>query len=484
MDSVDLQTLCCPDCGEGFAFTAVRQPQAPEYSRAYGLLKCHCFQYPVVDSVAILTKGHVGILAGHGFMAGEFESKGPEVAEVARLVAAGRGAEALIRCLAFTPRIELLDRLPGWRFWHTGVVPALGRRWIERRVGRMLAGDRRKISAEDWFEHFFGNATATDPSLLPYYRNRFVLPRTLAALAVLRTLPTSSKPLLDLACGLGPFGHYLTQRRNATRLIGLDFNFYLAWGQKHLIAPRGTFVCADGNQRLPFKDDALSGALCSDAFAYFRNKASVLGELKRCAPDKPVILTRVSNKTAFPKDGDALDAQGYLDLVPPGQARAFSEYALVRHYLGRRNPLASDVTDPAELQWDKWLTFVINGDRLRDVRVEASDEWPHETGELTLNPLFARTRLADGQLSCRFEFPTIWFAYQNGDMYSYHGHGSTCRSDIEVRARADRRDGEVRQLIERFVLIGLPKRYLRSQLERSADAGSVAASVSHATASS
>jgi SAM-dependent methyltransferase len=473
MDAVDLQVLRCPDCEEGFTFAPVKQPQTGGHSGTYGLLQCRCFEYPVLDSVAIITKGQVGILAGHGFRAGEFDSTGPAVADVAKLVAEGHGLEALVRCLAFTPRLEFLDRLPGWRLWHTGAVPALGRRWIERRVGRMLAGDHGGLSAEDWFEYFFGNQTATDASLLPYYRNRFVLPRTLAALAVLRTLPSGEKPVLDLACGLGPFGHYLTERAGPTRVIGLDFNFYLAWGQKHLIAPKGTFVCADAH-RLPFKDDTLAGVLCSDAFGHFRDKARVLDELQRCARKQPVILTRVGNRTAFPKDGDDLDAEGYLKLMPAGHTRVFSEYALLHDYLARRNPLASDATDPEELQWDKWLTFVVNGKHLGDVRIQASGEWPHETGELTFNPVFERVRAGDGQVSCRFEFPTIWFAYQNADMYSYHGHGLKCRSDIEQRARADRRGAEVRELVERFILIGLPKRYLRSQLDRSRAGSSVA----------
>ncbi len=479
MDSVDLQALSCPDCGNGFDFAPSRQLNTSENSRAYGILRCRCFEYPVVDSVAIITKKQVGILAGHGFRAGELESNGTDVAEIVRLVATGHGLEALIRCLAFTPRLDILERLPGWSMWHTGVVPALGRKWIERRVAKMLAGDRRRLAAEDWFDHFFGKATATDPSLLPYYRNRFALPRALAALAILRTIPASTKPFLDLACGLGPFGHYLTQRHNATRVIGLDFNFYLAWGQKHLIAPQGTFICADGNRTLPFKDGALSGALCSDAFVYFHDKGKVLGELERCAPAKPLVLTRVSNRTAFPKDGEALSASEYVDLVPPGKARAFSEYALVRHYLSRRNPLAVEATDPTELYWDKWLTFVVNGDKLEGIPIDALDEWPHATGELTFNPLFEQTRRPDGTLLCRFEFPTTWFAYQNGDMYGYHGHNTTCSADVEVRARADRSNAEVRQLIDRFILIGLPKRYLRSQLPRSTDASPVVASVSH-----
>ena len=253
----------------------------------------------------------------------------------------------------------------------------------QKRIGRQL-------SAEDWFEFFFGDLTATGPSLLPDYRNRFALPRTLAALSLLRLVPSSDRPVLDLACGFGPFGHYLTQRRNPVAVVGVDFNFYLVWGQKNWIAPSGTFVCADASRRLPFVDDAFSAVLCSDAFIYFRDKPQVLAELNRCAPGKPMILTRVGNKTASPKEADALDPEGYMDLLASGGPRAFSEYALVRQYLARRNPLASEPTDVGDLYWDKWLTFVLNGRSLQDTEIDLKDEWPHEVGELAFNPIFER----------------------------------------------------------------------------------------------
>jgi SAM-dependent methyltransferase/uncharacterized protein YbaR (Trm112 family) len=466
MDPVDLDALQCPDCRVGFAFTPARQPSG-ELPGEHGLLTCQCFTYPLLDGIPIITKGHVGMFPTNPFTGGKIDSAGLDVTDLTRLVSEGRATEALLRCLAYTPRLRVLDGLPGWRFWHRGMIPALGRRWIERRVTRLLRGDRRAHSAEDWFEHFFGSHAPSDASLLPYYRNRFALPRTLAALSILRMLPSSSKPVLDLACGLGPFGHYLTRRRYPAKVIGVDFNFYLVWGQKHFIAPRGMFVCADANNRLPFRDNAFSSVLCSDAFIYFREKAGLLLELNRCAPEEPIILTRVGNKTAFPSEAQALDAPGYMDLFRAGQPRVFSEYALVRHYLARSNPLASTPTAPADLRWDKWLTFLLNGHGLPRGTVDPSDEWPHEVGELTFNPLFHRRPLTDGNVACRFQFPTTWFAYQNADMYAYHGHGLECSSDIEQRGRSNPNDPDVRRAIEHFILIGLPDRYLCSQLRPS-----------------
>lgn len=457
--SFNLSVLSCPDCCEELAYTAA--PTTRGAVGQYGILKCSCFRYPVVDGVPILSKRHVGL---HAFTSGETGSQGPEVEEVSRLVAEGHGHEALIRCLAFTPPFAFLDRLPMWRVWHSDAVRKLLRSRIERRVRRML-NDRTRLCAEDWFEFYFGQVTAADRSLLPYYRNRVVMPRTLAALSLLQLLPSSDKPVLDLACGFGPFAHYLTNRRNATAVIGADFNFYCAWGQKHWIAPKGTFVCADANHpRLPFKDDTFASIFCSDAFIYVEDKPRLLAEFSRCAPAKPIVLARVGNSTASPHEGKQLDAKGYMQLLASGSPKIFSEYALLRNYLSRSNPLKSDPINPGDLTWDKWLTFVLNTQQLDDVTVAQADEWPHEVGELAINPMLKRRALGNGRQRLWFEFPTIWFAYQNGEMYVYHQSSLECADDLVRHAQLDRADAEIRNLIARFVLIGLPKRYLKAQI--------------------
>ncbi len=467
-----IDSLRCPDCEAAFSFTPVSD-EAPasmhskpssirnedQEALGYGLLQCRCFRYPIVDGVPILLKGNIGMFD----QGGSFESKGIAAEEIAALVEQHRGSEALVRCLGFTPHFDLLDKLPGWRLWHSEAIERFGRRRIEARLRAMLGRDRRQLSAEDWFEFYFSGPTASDPNHLPYYRNRLVLPRTLAAFSLLRLLPSADKPVLDIACGYGPFAHYLTKRRNSVPVIGFDFNFYLVWGQKHWIAPEAAFICADGNKRLPFADGTFSAVFCSDAFMYLKDKPGLLAELDRCAPGRPVILSRVGNKTASPREvrGDSHSAEGYVEVLASGQPRIFSEYALVRDYLARRNPLAAHPTDPADLRWDKWLHFVLNGDALR--HADPAPEWPHHVGKLSFNPLFDRTDIKGGRVRLDFRFPTTWFAYQNGDMYGYHGDLIECSADVVERARSGVVDPEVQNLLARFVIIGLPERYLRAQ---------------------
>ena len=463
----------CPDCEAPFAFTAVpsqprrSKPATPSDDRTdqeadrYGLLECRCFRYPVVDGIPILMKGNVGLFD----QGGNFESKGPAVEEIATLVAQGFGAEALVKCLGFTPHFNLLDNLPGWRVWHSETVRAFGRRRVEARLRAMLERDRREMSAEDWFEFYFSGPTASDPNHLPYYRNRIVLPRTLAAFSLLRLLPASDKPVLDIACGYGPFAHYLTKRRNTTPVIGFDYNFYLVWGQKYWIAPDAVFICADGNKRLPFADGTFSAVFCSDAFMYLKDKPGLLADIDRCAPGKPIILSRVGNKTASPREvrGDSHTARGYMELLADGQPRVFNEYALVRDYLARRNPLDAQPIDPADLQWDKWLHFILHSHSLQNAAVDPTLEWPHRVGKLFFSPMFEQAAIGGGKCRLDFKFPTTWFAYQNGDMYAYHGDLIECSSDALRRARAADLDPEVQNLLERFVIIGMPEHYLKAR---------------------
>lgn len=451
--------LRCPECAGAFEYTMYADQGDPEAE--YGVLTCNCFRYPVVDSVPVLLRDIVGQFS---FGTQEVESDGPPVTEVVALIEAGQGSEALVRCLSFSPHFHLLDRLPVWRLWHNRFIDSLGVRWVRKRVRAMLSR-RDTLTAEDLFEFYFGPFGASEPSLLSYYRNRFSIPRTLAALAMLRLIPASEKPVLDMACGFGPFAHMLTQRSQPVDVIGFDFNFYLSWGQKHLIAPRGTFLCADGARRLPFKDDAFSVSVCSDAFTYLPDKQAVVAELNRCTPDRPIVLTRVSNLTARPNTfGDELSPQGYLDLLAGGQPRVFGEYELVRDYLDGRNPFAEPPSDPQRLHWDKWLTLVMNPGQLAAVRIDEGEEIPHGVGRLTINPMYELVDMPDGQVSLQLDFPTIWFAYQNGDMYAYHG--DRLRIDREALNAACNAGGgpQAVELTRKFFLIGLPARYLRSQL--------------------
>jgi SAM-dependent methyltransferase len=337
-------------------------------------------------------------------------------------------------------------------------VPKLTRRRIEKHIRRLIS-DIDSNSAEDWLELYFTQHAGENHALLEYYRHRFVLPRTLAAYSLIELMPANTT-ILDIACGLGPFGHFLSNRPAASSVIGFDFNFYLAWWQRRFMAPSQLFVCADAGQKLPFQDGAFDGVYCSDSFMYIPNQEQLLNECRRCAPNRPLVIARVGNGDAYPKRwGDELNAEGYLDLFGEG-TQVFREIDLVRCYLNRRNPLQQDLDPVSELGYDKWFYVITNVDTTMREFTPGLPA-PHATGRATLNPIFSKTGLGDGRVRFDFEFPSVWFAYQNADMFAYHGDRT--ESDVEVvNSIGDNIDEPaLADLVDKFVVIGLPPKYLR-----------------------
>ena len=69
--------------------------------------------------------------------------------------------------------------------------------------------------------------------------------------------------------------------------------------------------------------------------------------------------------------------------------------------------------------------------------VDPAEEWPHEVGELAFNPIFNRETLPDGRYKLSLQFPSTWFAYQNSDMYGYHGDGVECSPNPPLHNHAN-----------------------------------------------
>lgn len=434
--------LRCPVNGASLRFVPAASGSLP--GAVFGVLVGGAYDYPVLDGVAVLRHGRLDV---QGHVTGEQEVAGPRVDELIDLVRAGQGTEALARLLALPPalavagrRIPGQDRVPGLR---SGLSAA--RRWSVRR--HLEAGSRGTL--EQWIERLHKHSDGVDTELANYFRQRDVLPRQLAALAVLPALARWRGPIVDLACGLGHFSRHLLLAGYA-EVLGVDRTFHQVWLAAHFVAPGGTFVCADANKGLPIADGAAGSVFCSDALHFLDDPKALLREVRRCCPG-PAVFTRVGNLDVEPHEGDERTPEGWSAVFGERPHRVLGERALLRSYLGRERVA---LQEPQPLDGgEKWLTL-ISGPEEALTDLPAQEEWPHAKGKLRFNPIYVHRPLDAGAAQLVFTFPSTWFAFENHLLLDYHAAAATVAASVIADVRAGRRSPEVQTLIDSFVVIG------------------------------
>lgn len=452
-----LERLRCPSCRKAYRYEPLEQAGI---GGIFGLLHCECRAWPVLDSIPILADRRVG---AYEHTTATEESPGPTPDELVAMLRAGRGLEALRECLAIPvalpyrirrlPLMRDLSRQPGFL--------ALGRNLRRLQLRTILGHERQKAKyARNWLATFFGRWSPLHGDLFAYFFHRFCMPRYLAATEVMSLIPRTGKPVLDLACGFGHFAHFLTGSRVAESVVGGDFNFFPMWAARQTIAPEASFVFLDASQPLPFADGVFGAALCSDAFHLIPNKPGVLAEMHRTVDGGPLVFTRVGNHSTLPLEGEELTAAGYLELFGPGNTWLFSEDDLVRDYLSRHTPDLARHVDPESLAHEKYLSAVVWPEGAALPQPQRLAVWPHEIGRLQLNPLYRARRQRDGGVTVELRIPGNWFALQNARLTTYMPFFETISADaIAALHTGGGQTPEIRSLVDRFVLIGLPEHY-------------------------
>lgn len=450
-----LSLLRCPRCRARFTL----ESHATLGDGEFGILRCGCNRYPLVDGIPIILNAPVGMFE---HTTGTAQVTGVSPARLVDLMAEGNHIEALLECLAFPILSPLVRRLLGWRISTSAPVTRFARWICKRRLRSQVLARRGNISAVELFQFFYQPLSPLYRDVGDYFTLRFGQPRHLAALALLEHVPADTKPILDIACGCGHVDHYLTARRDPVPVIGLDMNFFHLWIARHWIAPAGQYVCANASDGLPFHDDSFSGTLCSDAYHLIPNRVHLLQEINRCAARRLTIVTRVGNSAVKPNEGLEKTLTGYLEEIGAADTRALDESTLAQCYLDRRDPLAGAEEDTDWLARRKWLSFVWNLPVGWRTNPSDAHTWPHEIGVLSVNPIYLTTPAADDQVQLRFEFPGIWYAYENHEMLAYHPRQVLLTGAQLDALRNGHRVDSFSELIGQFVLIGMPRRFAPS----------------------
>ena len=442
-------SLRCPYCRGPFDFDECTKP---DMARAeFGLLRCSCSVFPVIDGIPIVMRDALRI---YEHTTGAPETDAVEVDELAELIRRGATQEALLQSLTAFGIPAAWRKALGWRLSRTRIVKQLSEQVAKKRFERQVLAQRDSLNAPDVLEYYYRTDGPLNPDVGHYFIQRLTQPRHLAALSLAAAVAADSKPVVDIACGVGHLAHYFNCRQDRMPVTGVDLNFFQLWIARHFMAPQSHFVCANVNDGLPFKDDCFSATFCSDAYHYIRNYALLLGEVGRCAPGRMVTLTRVGNASVTPNEGFERSLDTYLAEFP-GPVRAFHEAELTKCYLRRSDPFDTDQVTNADLRERKWLSFTWNVPAAhRSIKRDAIK--PHAVGRIGINPIYTRSTSPDGGLRLRFDFPTAWYAYENHRMLEYHPLDAMLSAEQLSELSEWQEHESLRELVDSFVLIGFP----------------------------
>jgi len=352
-------------------------------------------------------------------------------------------------------------------------------RYVDKFTGNIGKRIVRKILRSSYFDQYWTKSAKNvlenekttayeamrvyyqDHELFNYFFYKFGQPRFLTTLNLASIIESPGKPILDLACGQGHLIHFITKKNTKSTIIGLDRNFFQLYLAKKYIAPKGHYICAEADEKLPFKNNTFSNIICADAFHYFQNKVSCTRDLKEIiATDGTIILNRVGNQNVEPNEGTELTPDGYLKLFNSMEVKIAGENSLLDSYLNKQKPNLSDVEDSSHLKNQKWLTIIASNNNQIFKDHGHFEEWPHCIGSLALNPHYAKVGTDnDGDSRYKFTYPTDWYEYENSLLENYAPLEVTISEDLLRSLSEDREDPNIDKYIDKFVVLGFPDNY-------------------------
>jgi hypothetical protein len=409
-----ISQMVCPYCLGRFSVTHSME-ESGEGRINWALLRCRCFEFPVVDGVLLLS-----LAKGYG---GSEEVLAPYVP---------------LQVAAF----EYLraDDLAGLRGWIERHVPLLhrligpqpidylsfskelnARLWPQVEKDLFAWNDYEVLGRRGALKHRRGlvNTLATTRIgygvmrarrwLSPHVWTTFYLTRFVSnELAGLRTRLRNIRingPLLSLCCGHGPFELLLSGRTPKVPVVSIDGQVLNLFVVKRFIAPDSSYICHDLQFALPFEDNVFSEVFSSTCLSEIPSQAHFIRESRR--------VTSESGWTMFDavtpdEDGRVVPTRYYR--VCQNHFASLDDYQKLMvecaggravHFTSVNPPEPHWTDEAAALKSVRSATFVFNAGAASDFQFAGQPGFStEECALLAVNPRY-QVQVEDSKLSGR-----------------------------------------------------------------------------------
>jgi SAM-dependent methyltransferase len=467
-----INQLVCPYCLQKFHVASGAEVKSGRVT--YGLLSCSCFDFPIVDSVLLLT-----LTKGYGGAEEHVQPYNALMAAALHYLRAGDVAGLRGWLKKHIPLVSLL-----WRDDMTYTEFAVAR---NKRVAPYIIRELQKASRFDFIgfsgerkrrqdkglqlrvlETWLGSTAATawrklKPAAIEadFFYSRFTqvdapqMEKLLTSVAV-------DGPILSLCCGHGIFEIIAKWRWPDAEIVSVDGQFLNLLAVQKFFNPTGDFICHDLMLPFPFQDGAFTGSFSSTCLQEIPSRAHFVREkIRSTAPDGWCLFER----PWWPEP--RLKPLREYRFLQNHQTSAADLYELVKSCAGDRKTFSSWYPYDDVTGWSpQWTTEhpaatkpkhsgsmnIVVTTRDLEAKADVPAPAPLALTQLTVNPLYRRDsdnsdsvfRLRwDGALAHEQESETI----------------IGLQKEVRVPKRDLQDDATVRRLFEMGVLVPLPRTF-------------------------
>ncbi len=426
--------LHCPYCGSGFDLEF--QVSTDDGHIRYGILRCACYRYPIIEGIPILR-----------------QCSGPaDTKDVA---------------------VDYLDARQFDKAFHHVFYSASP---IRRPKSRWQRAVERLRPASPSFQEpptFREGVRMHRPSeYATYLIHRTTNNSFLAAIPLLLLLkdlpsqPGSPARMLDLNCGVGHATFLTRLLFPEISVIAADHDFVNLYLARKYLIPGNPCVCLDAELPLPFADNFFSSVLCLDGLHYVRSKRALLKELDRTLEENGLwLFPHLHNALATNvSPGVPLSPAGYQECFAFLPMKLYAESEVLRRFMKEEETDLSKPAVPETLNQSSVLSLVAsrNTNFWRN-HAAIKDRLLQIRSNLTVNPIYRRSGEGDS-LQFRMTWPSPTLERECETVKEFLPE--TCTIDPDLLARLAtgtlRKEDEstVSTLIKSFVLVPLPENYI------------------------
>jgi len=421
-----LELLRCPYCGSIFELSEVIEARGSEIIT--GCLKCECNSFPILEGIPIIFNNSVNKYILKCLINRDIKT--------AFALAINGYSNDICRVADF------ISSKPSRSFFKKIIIKSFS----------YLYKDEHEFYSDEskYFWDILGPGLYED-----YLRHRFSCQTFWTLYPFIPIIQKKKQLILDLCCGCGHASFVISNYVNPDELVCVDADFRNLYLAKKYFS-KGEFININANEQLPFKNHIFSSVIMMDAFHYIHAKSLLSKELYRIAEgDGNIILLHIHNSLVENvAAGIPINPSNLQNLFKDSSIKILPEEKIIQDFI--HNSRLNLVEDYAHEDLTSSNLILIKSPYAE----EFSKLWdkinPREIN-LIINPIYKIRSKNENKILLELEFPSEYFRREYPITESFLVH------DYELDLN-NLDSALVGNLIRKFILINIPKKYIDNDL--------------------